>query len=309
MKLLLVGDMHLRIKAPQRRTDDDFMETCLGKLRQVYQIAYDHDCMDIIQVGDFFDRPDPSKKLLAAVIKQMIGDATRFFTIHGQHDMAYHTEASMESSALRVLEAAGVLQVVENRPTFNAGELLLVGASFGQRPPTLSLIDLPNPDQFRGAFKVLVAHTMVGDKPLWPGQDLPSPRAYAKAHPGYDLYVLGDYHYDFETWVGKRAVINPGCLIRKTAAERDHKPKVVVFDTEAREAEDVYLDVAPASDVFDLDGLGDDKPANVFDGLTDRLKKMGSVGVSFAENLNAYFDAEKTPERIRKLIWQELEKE
>ena len=300
MKLLIVGDLHLRTRTPKRRREADFAAVCLGKLRQVMDIAFKRSIDAVVQVGDFFDSPNPSKGLIAAVIEAIRGyDSTSidWYTIHGQHDLAYHSEAARKSSALRVLDAAlPEFHVMDGSYT---AFTLVVGAGFGQEPPD-------NPNEL---IEVVAAHVMVGDKPLWPGHDLTGPEEYVRKHPGYRLYCLGDYHYPYSVKVGDAWVINPGCVLRLTASERDraHRPKVVLFDMDGGVPEDIYLDVAPAEDAFDLEGHQDSQDAAErrasFAGMAGALRDSGKFGVNFQENLTAVMDKAATPEGVRNRIW------
>lgn len=302
MKILITGDPHLRTLRPKRRVEADFMGVCLNKLEQVLGIACDNLCEAIIVPGDVFDRHDPSKKLIAAVI-ELLGDSTApVYAIHGQHDMAAHAESSKESSALRVLEATGFLSLVDKGEGYRIGDVKIIGASWGALTYPINL-------RRRGSetFDIYVGHEMVGDKQLWPGHELTGPQAFMKKfceHP-YDLYILGDYHYAWQAEYEGSIAINAGCLIRKTADKRDRcrTPKVVVFDTDTRQAVDVPLDVPKWEDCFDLTGYDEVKPDDArLDQMAEALRQGGQVGMSFNQNLMAYYEKNETPTNIREAI-------
>jgi len=73
--------------------------------------------------------------------------------------------------------------------------------------------------------------------------------------------------------------------------------------------EDIYLDVADPEVCFDLteDEAPKDSPALAE--LAERLAASGSVGVSFTDTLQQYFDEQGTNPEIKDLIWQNLEAE
>lgn len=306
MKILILGDLHLRVRAPEKRRDKDFLKTCLGKFEQILQIYKKHKCDAMIQPGDFFDSPNPSGELVAAVIELLRRYEPNLYAVHGQHDLSFHSESSMKRSPLRIIEAAGCLTLLSSdfrnpiclsEDTENGGTPAY-GASFGQEPPEAT----------EGIYNVLAAHVMCGNKRLWPSQKLTGPRRYMKSNPRYNLYILGDYHYDFRVQVGDAWAINAGCMLRLTSSRRDltHKPKVVIFDTNKNESEDIFLDVKPKDEVFDLSEVTKQIQPG-FSKLTNRLSQQGKIGVSFKDNLAAYFDAEKTPEKIRDIIWGVLD--
>ena len=304
MKLLIVGDLHLRTRTPARRTEPDFSAVCLNKLKQIIDLA-DQDDSIVVQVGDFFDSADPSKALVAAVIEALnhgryLDDSPPcWLAIHGQHDLQYHSDAARQRSALRVLSAAQSVSLLDLESDRCSGDVCFYGASFGQTPLRPTTV----------GFNVLVAHAMVGDKPLWPGQDLTGPEDYVKKHPGYDLYCLGDYHYPYSIRVGDAWVINAGCVLRLTADERDRtrRPKVVRFDTSTRTPKDEYLAVTPEALAFDLDGYERDQQAQQakesFAAMADVMKGKGLLGVNFKDNLVEAFDRLSTPESVRQKVW------
>jgi len=304
MKFLLVGDTHFRTTTPERRRETNFMEVCLGKLKQILQIFNDEHCDFILQAGDFFDSPNVSDELVAKVIETLMpysDDGPILLAIHGQHDLAYHSDVSRQKSKLRVMEAAGVAGLLDDKPT-GCGGATVYGASFGQA--------VPRPSDDAAIFNILVAHAMVGDKPLWPGHDLTGPEDYAKRNPGYDMYLLGDYHYPWKASVGDIHLFNCGVVVRRTAAKREleHKPKVIVFDANTGDSKDVFLKVKLAEEAFDLTKIEKDTPRDpaALEALAAKLRKSGKVGVNFTENLLRFCEAEKVPDVVRKRILQAL---
>lgn len=314
MKILIVGDLHLRTRPPKRRREADFQDVCLGKLRQIRDIG-DTRAAAVLQVGDFFDSSDPSKGLIAAVIYLLLDRpvvSSSWFAIHGQHDLRYHSQEAAGRSALRILEAAGVVKIMDAGGCLigrRGATVRFVGASFGEVP--YLQVPLEYPDE---GFNVLVAHAMVGDRPLWPGHDLTGPEQYVRKYPGYNLYCLGDYHYPFSVRVGDAWVINPGAVLRLTADERDRsrRPKVVLFDTDGGEPEDIYLDVTPEAEAFDLEGHAKDADAREarasFADMAEALKHTGQLGVNFKQNLVVAMDELSTPPDVRERVWGLWEK-
>lgn len=291
MRYLIVGDLHLRMRPPRCRTEANFKAVCLGKLKQILGIAH-RESAPILQVGDFFHSPDPSGELHAETIDIIKEWNVPIFTVHGQHDLSYHSEASRRKSALRVMEAAEALTVLDAESWKSDW---LHGAGFGQTPP---VPESGNP--------ILVAHAMVGDKPLWPGQELPSPKRYVQKHPGYHLYCLGDYHYPFTVQVGDALVVNPGAVLRLTASKRDleHRPKVVLYDDEEDGPMNIYLDVTPIETAFDLSAIEEKRDnAPVAAELIRKLGEAGRIGVDFEANLAAHMDQNGTEKEIRDTVW------
>lgn len=248
MKLLLLGDTHFSGKSPERRKDDYF-NTQLKKLDQVItNIAWSNDCKAIIQVGDFFNSPYTSDYVKARLIDILLSCSQEndipIFCIFGQHDIFGHTSFTYQRSPLAVLEAAECVELLGDSPTV-LDSLAIYGASFGEAVPKVLNTN---------SFNILVVHDMIGDRELYPGQELKGPRKYLREHPEYGLIVCGDYHYTFrDTWDG-RVICNPGCMMRKTINpfDLDHKPGVFVFDTKTKDLEWFPLTIGSVEDVFDL---------------------------------------------------------
>jgi DNA repair exonuclease SbcCD nuclease subunit len=197
------------------------------------------------------------------------------------------------------MEAAGAARLLGDKAISYNG-VNIYGANFGQTPP-----------RPRGkGFHVLVAHAMVGDRPLWPGHELTGPVDYMARHPGYNLYLLGDYHYPWEIEEDTVAMFNCGTLIRKTMAERElkHKPKVVLFNTDTMASQDVFLNVSPIETVFDLTEniVQERRDPAVLEVLVAKLRGTGKVGVNFTENLIQYCLAENVPDTIKNIILESL---
>ena len=293
MKYLIVGDMHLRAKTPRCRTEKDFTALCLGKLKQCIDIAKENRAC-ILQPGDFFDRAQPAGSLVVKLLELLESEeAYDIHTIHGQHDLLHHNIEAAQGSELRKMEAVSLLHLGNA-----TGWVSVQGIDFGQ----------PIPEPVDAPFNILMVHMMIGDKPLWPGHELTAPEAFMDKHPGFDLYVIGDYHYPFTVQHNGAWAINAGVMIRLTASERDmaHRPKVVLFDTETG-PEDIYLDVTPASEAFDLSKKAVVRDNAKLEELVKKLKKSGEVGVDFTANLVQYIEDNNVSDEVREILMTALE--
>lgn len=247
MKIGILGDCHFSNKTPRRRKDDYF-QTQLNKLNESLDIFQTNKCDCIIQAGDFFDTSTVGNFVISEIIKVLKTCTIPFYGIWGNHDVAGHTEFTYYRSPLAVLESAGVIKLLGDKPTIlenSTGTIDIYGASFGKDVPYIY-------DDI--ADTVLVIHRMIGDKPLYDGQELETPNEFVSKYE-YGLTICGDYHYDFVNKIGDKFIINAGCLVRKTIGKRDleHKPKVIIFDTKTKQYEIFLLRSAlPVEQIFDL---------------------------------------------------------
>jgi hypothetical protein len=151
---------------------------------------------------------------------------------------------------------------------------------------------------------VLLIHAPIGDKPLYPGQELLKPRAFLRDHP-FDLVVCGDYHYTFQDAIGDRAIVNAGCLVRKTTSEADRKlrPCVFVWNSKDRTLSQHYLKVCPPAEVFCEAILKPDASANEYlVHLLESLNTNRKLTSDFFDNLDRFLETEKQPRGVQNII-------
>jgi len=274
MKIGLLGDLHLTNRSPERRKDNYF-ETLLRKLDQAFSIFKKASCDCVIQVGDFFDAPTVANRVKSSVISLLKKHKKKVYCVVGQHDITGHSLQTLNNSPLAVLEASGDVTIVRRAEVIgdvsdkDSTAVVVYGASFGEEVP----------EPYEDSYNILITHRMIGDRPLYPGQELMSPKRFLKKYPDYNLVVAGDYHYRFiEMWNG-RTIVNPGALVRKTISKFDleHNPGVVIFDTATSTVKTVLLDVSPVEEVFDLSKKQEQKNTDLLLQFIESLKDRSSA--------------------------------
>jgi len=134
-------------------------------------------------VGDFLDSPTVACRVKSEIIQLLhhfgIFEDRRMLCVYGQHDITGHSKWTLPNSPLAVLQAAKVVKILDADPFYIDSTRCFYGASFGE----------PVPEPCEDFYNILVTHRMVGDRPLWPGQELTGPRAFLRKHPGYNLVV------------------------------------------------------------------------------------------------------------------------
>jgi len=300
MKLGILGDLHLTNTRPEKRIDN-YWETLFGKVVQALAIFDDEGCDIVVQVGDFCDTPTVADRVKAEIIQLILDwkvEREEILCVFGQHDITGHSRSTLSNSPLAVLEAAGAVKILSDSPVITEKEnddIHFYGASFGEPVPKPSL----------DAYNVLVTHQMIGNRPLWPGQELPGPKQFLKKYPDYNLVLAGDYHYRFiETWNG-RTIINPGAIIRKTIGKFDleHRPAVVMFDTDTNESKVIELEFEPPEKVFNLARIAKKKDSAILEGLVDRLREGNSKNLcDWKRFLVKVLEERKSSDRVHKII-------
>ena len=120
--------------------------------------------------------------------------------------------------------------------------------------------------------------------------------------------MTGDYHYPYRIEHEGRVIVNTGCLMRMTRDDRDmnRTPHYYILDTVKGTLKKKLLKIESSDKVFepktDLTSLRID----TFE-MIERLKKSNKVGMSFTENLDAYYELNKTPKPVRDIVGEYLQ--
>jgi predicted phosphodiesterase len=232
------------------------------------------DCDVIIQVGDFFDSYAVSNRVTAMAINVIRMARRMIYCVYGQHDLSGHAASTISNSPLQVLKAAGVVHLLDEYPIgVGTGDdfVVMYGAPFGAEVPKVDT----------KGFTVLVTHRMIGDRQLYPGQELQAPRSFLRRHPDFDLVCVGDYHYRFDDGVSDRVILNPGVMMRKTLKEADmeHEPAVYIFDTQERKFKVIPVPCDPIEEVMDLDRVEKRIPIELEEFISKlQLGKTAQIG-------------------------------
>ena len=298
MKLICTGDWHLRERPPEARRDDYFQEQN-KKLDWVFGLAK-REGAAIVQPGDFFNSNPPTEFLKQWVIRKITEKGLRIYTVFGQHDLLHHSLQSLDRTGLSVLEAAGVVTILNGRGVLLVKERVrLVGCHWGQEVPRLR--------RREGVTTVLVMHRMVIKEPLWPGQQADDGKVLLRKYPEYDLIITGDNHQCFMFESGGRFLFNAGSLMRMTASQFAHEPTVGIYDTKGREFRTVKIPCGPSEKVLSrehIEVVGErDERLRKF---IESLKEDYEVGLSFRDNLQQFFEANKVEQSIQDLIWENM---
>jgi hypothetical protein len=104
MKFVYCCDLHLKAENPKARIDEDFTETILNKLREVFQYGKDHQVDCIILGGDIFHTCNPSITTVNRFV-ELCSDFAEI-PIHcciGNHDIIGHNLTTVENTGVGLL--------------------------------------------------------------------------------------------------------------------------------------------------------------------------------------------------------------
>lgn len=295
--MILTADLHLRRTTSIARIDD-YQSAQEKKLRFILQQAQDSGGL-LLVAGDFFHVAKPGEGLLRWVI-----DIFKEYTVYticapGQHDLPGHSLQQLPESGLAVIESAVDLAVLtKDYGPMTFDDWAIWGCSYGEEPDK-SMVDTTRKN-------LLLWHRMVIQEKLWPGQIADKSPAILRKYNQFDLIVTGDNHQSFFDMNGKekRFLVNPGSMMRMTAAQVNHRPTIYKWENNIL----TPIPIPIESDVLDLSELAQEKEKDErISAFVERLSTQWEAGLSFEKNMEKFFQENKTDSEVRELIWRCME--
>jgi len=293
-KCILTADWHIRADSPVCRTDD-FQAAMWKKIRFIFELTHEfmtrdnEDSIPILFAGDLGHRPQWPNWL----IEKFMGEIDnynafpiRLMMVAGQHDAPEHNLDLLPRSGVGVLmRSEYVTQIDDIQP-----DILIEGFDYGKKIKKI-----------RNGGSVAVAHQLViEDKPEWPGQVADSAKSLLKKFPQYDLILTGDNHKAFVVEYEGRILVNPGSMMRTTADQINHKPRVYLWDGEG--VEPVYLPIEEGVISREHIDIGQDRDHRI-SAYIERLNANYEIGLDFKKNMVDHLKANRTRKEIKSRIW------
>uniref|UniRef100_A0A6M3M2W3 Putative calcineurin-like phosphoesterase n=1 Tax=viral metagenome TaxID=1070528 RepID=A0A6M3M2W3_9ZZZZ len=300
MNILCLGDFHLTSDRPVNRVDD-WWGTVKGKLQFVLDTAKQVKASVIIAPGDFTDSPSlpySTYSSILSILQDYLNPNLIMLSCFGQHDMRYRTK---ENSALRALETALTpdFQIIEANEEICIDNTLFYGTSYGEEVQDFS-------EDTR--FKVMIVHKMIIEEKLWSTQTgYETSTVFIRRHP-YNLIVCGDNHQPFTAETkGGRVLINCGAMLRNSIDLIDHKPFVVLFDTNTKKYEKIYIPIKEGTEVFQMDTIEKTKERDKnLETFILGLSENKSTDLTFEDNLRQYIEENKVDSAVSTIIFDSM---
>lgn len=293
---ILAADLHLRSDIPLCRTDD-YLNAQFKKLNFIFDLCKENDC-PLLVAGDIGNKSQwPNwllEKIMSIINKYKIG----IICIPGQHDLPEHRLEYWQKSGCGVLHEAGAIKML-SEPILYHNIFRLFPFGYGSEIKHIKKND----------FKRFIAMThqmVIENKPLWPDQKAPKGHELLKKFPEYDLILSGDNHNPFVAKYENRILVNPGSMMRMTAAQINYKPKVYKWYADTNEVETIYLPIEKnAVSRIHIEAEQErDKRMEVF---VNRISDDIEIGLSFEQNLKEYFNKNRTKKSIQEKVWKAVE--
>ena len=288
--VIICADLHIRDDQPICRTDD-FLAVQTRKLKWLSELQRKHNC-PILDSGDLFHHWKPSPSLLSYAINNLPDEIV---TVPGNHDLPSHSMELYEKSGLAVLQAAGKVEVLIDKE-YTIGDTAITVSPF----PWGYEIVSHTPTPYR---KIALCHVMTyqGRKP-YPGCKDPGAGALLRNTKGYDLIITGHNHTPFIIEDEGRLLVNPGSLMRTTAAQIDHKPRVYLYYAEDNTVEPVFVPIE--DNVITREHIDNTEQRDGrIDAFISRLSDEVETGLSFEHNLESYFSKNRIRQGVQDLVW------
>ena len=290
--LLITGDFHITDKIPQNRIDN-FEEALLIKLNFIFETAKQNDCI-ILQPGDFFDSPSPSYKLFTKIVKLLnIYKRTTIYSILGQHDLRFR---NTENIASKALEQSCKNFILLSNICLPFNNLFIYPASYNEKIPKIR-----DPKE----FNILLIHKMILQEKIWWEQTEYADASNFLRTNAFQLVVSGDNHQGFicdQKTTGKR-LFNCGSLTRSKIDQVNHKPFIIIFDTDTKEYKQIFIPIEPPEKVFNLEKVEREKEKNEnLEAFVAGLSSDKEIGLKFEDNLNAFMAEINVKSDIRQII-------
>ena len=306
---ILTADLHLEETIPVSRTDD-YQAAQLRKLEFLQALRDRNGGCPILCAGDIFNKWKVSPWLAAWAYSHL---PEGIITTPGNHELPMHSIEEFEKSILHLMEMVRTdFKVLQNQAILANG-LSILGIPFGQ----ISAFDPEELEQRpEGKRYILLLHEQVweGKKPLWAGGAYSAREILADFGKYFDLIVSGDNHESFvvegePNRIGEICLlVNPGSMMRIRADQADFRPRCFLYYAETNEIVPVEFPID--EEVHNREHLNRKKEHDErITAYIERMRSNWKGGLSFKDNLQAFFNANETPKKVRDLVWLHLEEE
>lgn len=276
---ILCSDIHLREDTPVCRTDN-FQEAMWKKLDFISALQRLHECK-VLCGGDLYNHWKPSPYLLSETIKHI---PDKFYTVYGQHDLPQHNLDLAYKSGIRTLEMANKLWAIRPSDMFDF-------CNWNEEPINI------------GESVLVWHHTVTHGKSNFigdPAEDI------LDRYPDYDLILTGDNHKPFVVEKDGRLLVNPGSMMRMTADQADHKPRIYLWYPESNTVEPIYLPIEEG--VINREHIDKVEQRNErLEAFVSRLNSKWKVTLSFEDNLKAFQTKNKVRQSVMEIIYKSIE--
>ena len=240
MKIAFVGDIHIGNQVRSRI--DDYFETCLNKLEQVFS-ANDI----VVFLGDIFNTPAMELfKIQQVYTLFMKYSQVKKYAILGNHDVYNMNCNTLSKTTLGLFQMLECLDIVMEEPIEITTDMKICALP-------LKYEDV-KPNNAIDENTIVLGHHFFN----LPVPDSLSPEKLEKYFPKVRFYFFGHDHQSYEPFNdGHITVLRPGSLLRNAATTYNFEKVVGYYryDTDLEDVSFVSIDYKPANEVFEKESL------------------------------------------------------
>jgi len=216
MKVAVSADFHLRRDRPRVRIDEDWILSQKNNVKELLYSCVEHDINMIILSGDIFDssnQPPWVVNILPEAMEEVYSDIESLPEVHifpGNHDLQHHQYANLSNSSI------GNLMSMKG----------ITGHAMNER--------FENTD-FLEEYGIVVVHRLImpdGNESLARLANAEIAADVIESFPTAEFVLTGDYHKHYTESYEDVILINPGCLNRQSADEKEYEVGFYIFDTD-----------------------------------------------------------------------------
>lgn len=215
MKIAVSADLHLRRDRPRVRIDEDWIQSQMNNVVELLQKCVDLDIEMLILTGDILDssnQPPWVVDILPQAMQEVFDTNQSLPEVHiipGNHDLQHHQYANLRYSSI------GNLMRMKGVTAHNVNERF------------------ENTD-FLEEFGIVVVHRLImpdANESLARLANAEIAADIIEAFPTAEFILTGDYHKHYAEEYEDAVLLNPGCLNRQSADEKDYEVGFYIFDT------------------------------------------------------------------------------
>jgi DNA repair exonuclease SbcCD nuclease subunit len=225
------------------------------------------------------------------------------FMVPGQHDLPNHSLEKWHRAALGVLDAADCIYFMDGKDEPLWADKMVLNAIPWARPFPRKPVIADGPHE----RTLAVCHRLVmegkGNKADFPGASFDFAINLLKKHTEYDVILTGDNHKPFVVEHEGRLLVNPGSMMRMTADQINHRPRVYLYDREKNTVEPHYLKTKRG--VISRDHIEEMKEKESrMEAFVTSVKENVEIGLSFEDTLERYISENKITDNIISKLWE-----
>ena len=294
---ILTADWHIRADTPVCRTDDYFaaMEE---KVDFIFDLSVEHNC-PIMIAGDLGNEPEWPNELLYWFIERLNRyERPDIIIVPGQHDLPEHRIDFWTKAGVGVLGSAKRIDMLLCGSYTFYGIWTIDAFPYGHGMCHINKSPI-------GRSFIAIAHQMVIDEPLWPGQKATKGHQLLEKFPEYDLILTGDNHNTFVAEHEGRLLVNPGSMMRNAADQAEHKPRVYLWCAKTNTVEPVYLPIEKGVITrAHIEAVKEKKVRR--EAFFTRVREDVEIGLSFESNIEERLKQQSVQKRVKEKVWEAI---